>query len=366
MKIAIFHELHSGGARRSVNEFSKRLKRKHKVDLYIVDEKVNNSEKHFFSSVNFYKFTSKKWTGHDWKVRLYKDTLELYNLYKLHKKIAKEINEKDYDLIFLDPSKYTQAPFILRFLKKKKIYYCQEPLRLVYEEVLKVNENLPKHKYYYERLNRYIRKKIDLKNIAYSDKLIANSNYSRKNILKCYGLNSTVSYMGVDEKVFRPEKVKKDIDVLFIGSYDPVSGYGLFVNTQKYLKKDLNIKILAAEKQWITDDKMLRNLYRRSKIILALADNEPFGLIPIEAMSCGSPVVAINEGGYKETVIDGKTGYLVEKDPKKLAEKLNSLVSSPKKITKMGEAGREQILNNWTWDKQTEKLENLFKKFLEK
>src|SRR5258708_3905124 len=131
MKIAFFHEVHAGGARKTVNEFGKRLKHKHTVDMYYVDGKNDVAEEKNFHSVNFYKFTPKKWTGGNWKTKLYKDSIELIKLYNSHKKIARDIDIKKYDLVFIHPSKFTQAPFLLRFLKTKKIYYCQEPLRMV-------------------------------------------------------------------------------------------------------------------------------------------------------------------------------------------------------------------------------------------
>ena len=51
MKIAIFHELHAGGARRAVNEFAIRLKKKNRVDLFLVDEKTSAEENIFFSTL---------------------------------------------------------------------------------------------------------------------------------------------------------------------------------------------------------------------------------------------------------------------------------------------------------------------------
>ncbi len=327
MKIAFFHELHAGGARRSVNEFAKYLKKKHQVDLYFVDEKSNPAEGEFFHKLNFYQFIPKKWTGSNWKVKLYKDTIELYNLYKLHKKIARNIDSMNYDLVFSDPSKMTQAPFVLRFLKTKKIYYCQEPLRIVYDETLAIPKNISFIKYHYEKLNRFIRKSIDKINIQKADLLLANSKNTKTTIKKAYGLNSTVSLLGVDVTLFKPMKIKKE---------------------------------------WIKLDSGIRDLYCRAKIAVALANNEPFGLIPLETMACGVPVVALNEGGYKETVLDEKTGYLIPKNPTILAQKLDYLLGHPAILEKMSKYARSEMIKNWTWEIQTRKLENLFYAFLEK
>ena len=209
-RIAFFHELDKGGARRPSNEFAKLLKGNYKIDLFLIDEKLNRDEISFYNSIRFFIFKPKVWGGHNWKVRLYKDTIELVKLYFLHKKIAKEISKKNYDLVFAFPSKYTQAPFLLRFLKIPIIYYCQEPLRMVYEELFKVGREVGLGRYYYEKLNRYLRKIIDRENIKKANTILANSVYTSKNIYSAYKLKSTPVYMGVDVNFFSPsEKHKK-------------------------------------------------------------------------------------------------------------------------------------------------------------
>jgi len=362
MKIAFFHELHSGGAKRSVYEFARQLGKNHKIDLYFTDKVLNKDDQKIFDKIYFYNFTPKKWTGGNWSAKFYKDTLELLSLHRLHQKIAKVIDSRGYDLVFIEPSKLTQAPFILKFLKTKKVYYCQEPLRMVYEDILKVKKDIPFFKYYYEKLNRFIRKHIDRSNIMHADIILANSKYTQKNIKSAYDLESKVCYMGVDTQIFKPISIKKDIDVLFIGAYEYADGYDLLKDAKKYLKENLKIKVLASEKQWITDDADIRRLYCRSKIILALAFNEPFGLIPIEAMACGVPIIAVNDGGYRETVLDRKTGFLIDRDPKDLAKKINHLLSNPAILNKMSIEARRRVESNWTWSKSAEELEIVFSK----
>ena len=91
MKIALFHELNLGGAKRAAIEFGTFLQKDHTVDLYYTDEIEDSLVKGKFSSVYFFRFLAKKWKGGNWKVKLYKDTTELWELYRLHRKIAQEI-----------------------------------------------------------------------------------------------------------------------------------------------------------------------------------------------------------------------------------------------------------------------------------
>lgn len=361
MRIAVFHELHEGGARRAVNELGVRLKRKHVVDLYYVSSQKNKKDNKFFNKVYFYEFQEIKWKRNNWSLRLYKDTLELLKLAFLHRKISKEIDKKRYDFVFVHPSSYTQSPFLLSFLKTKTIYYCQESLRMVYEKIPEFEIKSKGIKRIYDMLNRKIRKVIDKQNMKHANIIFANSKFTKKNIFKNYKINSHVCYLGVDVNFFNYKKVNKDIDVLFIGSFLNIDGYSTLEKSLEYLPT-LHIQVVNWASRYISDV-LLRDYYRRAKIVVGLSYNEPFGLVPLEAMACGTPIIAINEGGYKETVIDSKTGYLIKRDSKIVAEKVRLLLSDQKLHDTMSENAREYVRKSWNWDLQVEKLEKQISKF---
>lgn len=365
MKIAFFHELPVGGARRAVNEIAKQLKEKHLVDLYLVDEKFSKKEKKYFNHSFFYRFTPKTWKGKNWKVRLYKDTIELFQLFRLHEKIAKQIRKKNYDFLFINASKFTQAPFILRFNNSIKIYYCHDPhYRIIYESILKIPKNINSFKYVYEKINRYMRKIIDKINMEKADLIFANSNYTKIQFGKVYKKESLVCYLGVDEIFFKPYQVKKEIDILFIGSYEEVDGYYFLEKILKKMTIKPKVRILAIEKEWISDDYKLRNLYRKSKIVVCFTHNEPFGLVPLEAMACGVPIVAVNEAGYKESIIDNKTGFLISRNVEIAAKKIEFLLTHEDYLVKFGKEARKNIIKNWTWKENVKKIENILLKSL--
>ncbi|MEK7517636.1 MAG: glycosyltransferase family 4 protein [Patescibacteria group bacterium] len=359
MKIAIFHELDYGGARRAVNDLAKEIKKNHLVDLYFVGEEDYKDEARFFTKVFFYKFIPKKWIGKDWMTRLYKDTVELYKLYRLHKKIARFINSKKYDLVFVHPSKYTQAPFILRSLKKKTVYYCQEPLRIAYDPQLASVDTIPIFKREYERLNRIIRKYMDKKNVSCAHHILVNSKYTQNAVKNAYGRESILCYLGVDVNVFKPLEIKKVYDVLFIGNKDERSGYKLFSDAISLIEPEPKIRI-KLRTSFDMDDVNLVKLYNRSRMVVVLTQNEPFGLIPLEAMACAVPVIAVNEGGYKETVIDTKTGYLINRDSKELADAIEKLLGNPRMASKLGLNGKRTIFQYWSTEKKAKDFLKIF------
>jgi len=88
--------------------------------------------------------------------------------------------------------------------------------------------------------------------------------------------------------------------------------------------------------------------------------NDPFPLVPLEMMSAGLPVIAYSAGGLKESIIDANTGFLVENQPKKLAEKIEYYLDNRKEIEKMGKAAREYVEKNLTWEKHMNKLLDIY------
>lgn len=75
-------------------------------------------------------------------------------------------------------------------------------------------------------------------------------------------------------------------------------------------------------------DEELAKLYQGAKVLIYPSEEEDFGIMPVEAMSCGTPVIALNQGGVKETVIHNKTGVLFDKPT------VESLVAAIKQLNK--------------------------------
>ena len=97
-------------------------------------------------------------------------------------------------------------------------------------------------------------------------------------------------------------------------------------------------------------DEQLNQLYQSCDLFVAPSLYESFGLIYLEAMNYGKPVVGCRAGGIPEVVDDGVTGILVEPGaPQALAEAILRLVRSPALLHAMGEAGRRRLLDRFTY-----------------
>ena len=90
-------------------------------------------------------------------------------------------------------------------------------------------------------------------------------------------------------------------------------------------------------------------IFQSSDIFVFPTCYETFGLVNIEAMMFGLPVISTNEGAIPEIVNNGETGFIVDKqNPEKLAEKINHLIDNPQKAILMGEKGRQFFLEKYT------------------
>jgi alpha-1,3/alpha-1,6-mannosyltransferase len=78
--------------------------------------------------------------------------------------------------------------------------------------------------------------------------------------------------------------------------------------------------------------------------------NEDYGLVPLEAMASGKPVISVNEGGPRDTIINGKTGFLVN-DEREMAAKMQMLVEDPQLSKDLGKAGIERVRKSYSWDR---------------
>lgn len=101
-----------------------------------------------------------------------------------------------------------------------------------------------------------------------------------------------------------------------------------------------------------------RELYRNCYSVIFTAENEDWGITPLEAAAHGKPVVSVDEGGPQESVKDGETGLLTESNATALAEAMDELANNPDKVREIGKNALKHA-DNFTWKKFTSKIDQI-------
>ena len=232
------------------------------------------------------------------------------------------LNLKEYDVII--SSSWAVAKGIKKSSDQLRICYCHTPIRYAWDLYDEYTFNLkqPK-KYLVEKTLQYIRK-WDTNNLDNIDYFIANSHFVSQRIKRLYKRDSVVMYPPVDVYKFAFKKEKEDFYLtasrlvsykktkLIVEAFNEmldkklvVIGSGEELDSIKKIAKP-NITVLGYQ-----EDDVLIDYMQRAKGFMYSAV-EDFGIIPIEAMACGTPVIALNEGGTKETVRAGLNGVHFE------------------------------------------------------
>jgi glycosyltransferase involved in cell wall biosynthesis len=93
-------------------------------------------------------------------------------------------------------------------------------------------------------------------------------------------------------------------------------------------------------------------LLRSADLLVHIAHYEPFGMVPLEAMACGTPVLASAGGSHSDAVIDGATGALIPPDrPVLLAKMIRRLLASPMLLEGYGIAAADRARARYSWDR---------------
>lgn len=110
---------------------------------------------------------------------------------------------------------------------------------------------------------------------------------------------------------------------------------------------------------------VLKYYYSAADVFVTTPWYEPFGITPIEAMACGTPVIGADVGGIKFTVKDGETGYLVPpNEPRILADRLIHLFNNPQLINLFGQQAIRRSQEHFTWQKVTSAIAALYEEVL--
>lgn len=128
-----------------------------------------------------------------------------------------------------------------------------------------------------------------------------------------------------------------------------IAGRGFLLPTIEKHLRDLNLEQSVSLLGYL-EGQVLRSFYRVSDVHVCPSHYEPFGLVALEAMAVGTPVIASNTGGLRDIVSSGKVGRTFHAgDPQSLADSLFELLNSAKLREQIGQAGRKHAIDNFAW-----------------
>ena len=390
LKIAVFHNLPSGGAKRSLYTYIKYLTEKnHIVDVFIPD--TANEDylplDSVASNIIVYPvkrsfFREKLYSIFSYVPAIIKK-VSVNNVMNTEKQIAEELNESDYDIVYCEQDQFTMTPVILKYLKKKNVYYCQQPIRK--EKILADVNNQKKKTGFFTKpiissfanyFVNYIETRDyerDLEFSGYATNILANSYFSHESILRQYGKNAYVSYIGVDVNLFKAFGLKRENFVLSVGTCIPPKGYDFIIKSLANIPESQRPKFVivgnSSDERWV---QYLNELaeenevkLNKAKLVVYAPYLEPFGYVPLEAMACGTPVVGIREGGLKETILHNKTGLLTQRDEKEFAKAIVTLLNNDDAWEQFSNNGVKYVHSFWTLKDAGQRLEEHLRRIIE-
>jgi glycosyltransferase involved in cell wall biosynthesis len=252
-------------------------------------------------------------------------------LLPLFPRAAERLPLQEYDLIISSSSAFAHG--IRHRPRAMHVCYCHSPFRYVWHERNRALEEAPP--YVRPVLAKLLRRILDW-DLSASTRVthyIANSELTRERIGEFYGREASVVHPPVDVERFRVS----DAEDYFLVVTEVVWHKRVEIALEAARRARVKMKVVGtgpemarlrqsygahAEFLGRVDDHSLVELYGRASA-LVVPNVEEFGIAAVEAQASGRPVVAVDRGGARETVVDGRTGVLVpEDDPDAMAEAL--------------------------------------------
>jgi glycosyltransferase involved in cell wall biosynthesis len=402
MRIAVWHNLPSGGGKRALYYHVRGLvERGHSVEAWCPSTSDRN---YLLLSELITEHVLPIDTGQKGKsvaqiplLGLHGDQLHQAKALDEHcQRCAEEINRGDFDILFANSSIIHAVSSIGRYVNTKKVLYLQEPNRRLYE----AGEGglpwvaIPAVSRPWMHPRSYLRwflgdlihthqlrilARDERLNASAFDLILVSSYFSRESLLRAYGLDSTVCYLGVDTQLFVDHQYARENFVVGVGQLSPHK------NVEFVIKAVAKIGVPRPRLVWIAnmvddwyhekmrslaeshrvtfearasiDDNQLVDILNRATAMVYAPRLEPFGLAPLEASACGLPVVAVAEGGVREAIIDGVNGLLVQHQPQMMAHAVQRLAHDKDLAAQLSKNGSKIVHEKWSVNAAVERLE---------
>ncbi|HKP37572.1 MAG TPA: glycosyltransferase family 4 protein [Pyrinomonadaceae bacterium] len=400
MRIAVWHNLPSGGGKRALYYHVRGLvERGHDVACWRLDTADNSylplsalAPEHVvklqFSANSVRRFFARATRSYYLSIR----ELQAFDI--ACRQCAREIDAGGFDLLFANSAASFYVPYVLRHVRIPKALYLQEPSRFMYEAtpilpwVAGVEEDLDRVRLFslldllfdYPRLRGLrVRARQEWRNVHQTDLVLVNSYFSRESVLRTYGIEAKVCYLGVDTSTFKDLGLPRDRIVVGLGSVDFIKGIDravralallplprpplIWISNSGEARYENDVLQLAQKlgvdlqiKRSISDAELI-HILNTATLLLYTSRLEPFGFAPLEGNACGLPVVAVREGGVRETVTNELNGILVDPEPQNIAAAVSRLLNDPGLARQLGANGLRHVEKTWSVDGSVDRLE---------
>jgi len=402
VKVAIWHNLPSGGGKRALYEHVRGLlERGHVVESWCpptADQAYLPLGRLVREHVVSFTWTEQKESGLTGRlVGPYRNvTTKLRAMDEHCRRCAEEINAGDFDVLLSGSCAFFRVTSIARHVRLPALIYLQEPYRWLYEALPRLpwlarpspgNFTVKSGYRFVEDLisvqGLRIQAREEVGNAQAFQRILVNSFFSRESVLRAYGLEAEVCYLGVDTDRFAYRRERREPFLISVGAFVPeknprfaVEALARVQGTRPRLVWVGNI----ANGQYLRDtrdfassmgvtldarigipDSDLVDLLNRATAMLYAPRLEPFGLGPLEGNACGLPVIAVAEGGVRETVVPDVNGILVPPDPGAMAAAIERLMGDPGYARRLGENGVALVADRWSVEAAQQRIESILK-----
>jgi glycosyltransferase involved in cell wall biosynthesis len=409
MKIAVWHNLPSGGGKRALyHHISGLVARGHSVHVWTPP----TADRDFWPTADLAAETivplsdvpppRTMWLGAHRYTRA-----RLREMDRHCRAVADLVNAGGFDLLLSHPCQFFRPVAIARYVRIPSVLYLHEPYRPLYEArrravlrdgafgplphqvwmappPLRVTGRLNYISYLMriedasETRARRLQVREEVENAEAFSRILVNSHFSRESVLRAYGLDARVCYLGIDTKLFVNRNNAREPFVVGTGSLSEEKNIDFVVRALGTLATPpklvwvgnladppyLNHVRAVAEQLRVPfeprvaiSDQELIDILNRASLMVYAPRLEPFGYAPLEANACGVPVVAVAEGGVRETVIDGVNGLIVDPDPFAAGMAIRQLIDNPAFATILGDRSRQLVVERWSLSAALERFE---------
>lgn len=242
-------------------------------------------------------------------------------------------NQYDVNVFFGSSAIYAADP------GSRNVYYCFTPNRILFNIDREDKVNLGIIRKIVFGIYKLLFKRFEYYSVTHNfSRIIAQSKVVQARIKSYYKLESTVVHSPLQIKSFRFDKIgdyymtvgrlfpAKRIDII-IDAFNQLPDRKLIIvgdgpekSKLSKIVKNKNVEIISN----VTESELI-DLYANCFATIYIPSNEDYGLVPIESMASGKMCIAANEGGCRESILNGKTGYLIDPTTEALVMKIREL-----------------------------------------